>query len=73
MARVELDLLERLEVGAARLHELDGAVDLAGEALVARFAGFAEKPWFHECTWRRSANPPWVNARIRFSVEAAMW
>jgi hypothetical protein len=34
------------------------------------FAGFAEKPWFHECTWRRSANPPCVNARMRFSVEA---
>ena len=36
-------------------------------------AGLMEKPWFHECTWRRSANPPCVNARMRFSVDAAMW
>ena len=35
VARVELDALERLEVGAARGHELDGAVDLAGQRLVA--------------------------------------
>ena len=39
MARVELRVLERLEVGAAGLHELDGAVDLAREALVPLIGG----------------------------------
>ena len=35
VARVELGVLERLEVGAARIHELDRAVDLARDRLVA--------------------------------------
>ena len=57
MAGVELDPLELLGVGAARGHERQRAVDLAGHLLVA-LAGRAcraTKSWFQACTWRRSA------------------
>ena len=37
------------------------------------FAGLLMKPRFHSWIWRRSANPPLVNARTRFSVEALVW
>ena len=33
----------------------------------------ATKWRFHMWTWLRSANPPLVNARNRFSVDAAWW
>ena len=42
-------------------------------ALALWFAGFAAKPRFQLCTSRRSANPPWVKARIKFRVDAAVW
>ena len=51
VAGVELHALERLEVGAAGRHELDGAVDVPGQGLVAgvgRVLGEALVPLVHQ-------------------------
>ena len=36
-------------------------------------AELATKPRFHSCTCRRSAKPPLVKARTRFSVALLEW
>ena len=78
VAGVEVDLVQvrlRLGVDAARLHEPQRPVDLVGHALVARGprGSTATNSWFHGWTRARSAKPPLVNARSRFSVDADWW
>ena len=58
VAGVELHPLERLEVGAAGGHELDGAVDVPGQGLVAgvgRVLGEALVPLVHQAQVREAA------------------
>ena len=78
VAGVEVDLVQLglgLGVDAAGLHEPQGPVDLVGDA--SRSAGprgwLATNSWFHACTRLRSAKPPLVKARSRFSVDADWW
>ena len=62
-------MLERVEVGAAAAMKRIARSISRGQRLVAaRWPAVATKPRFHSCTWRRSAKPPWVKARTRFSV-----
>jgi hypothetical protein len=77
VAGVDVDLAEVvvvLGVDAAGAHELEGTVDLVRELLVARPSGLdATNSWVQACTRVRSAKPPLVNARSRFSVDADWW
>ncbi len=71
---VELRGPQSLEVRAARVHEADRPIDLAGGLLVALVAGvrgeetavpFVDQPQVGEA--------PWVKARMRLSVDAETW
>ena len=78
VAGVEVDRVQlRLGLGgdAAGLHEAQGPVDLVGQ--LARSGGprrlAATNSWFQAWTRDRSAKPPLVKARSRFSVDADWW
>jgi hypothetical protein len=74
---VDVDGGERrvgVDVDPDGLEEVDGAVDVVGDLLVPlALRDPATNSWFQAWTRWRSANPPLVNARSRFSVEAAVW